>query len=378
MDRCQPRDRRCDSRQAHHDTIVGGEHIYDVPDSGYYSPTIGRFNPRFSIPSSAMAYPSHVRPNPAAEYGSRQLSLGGYAHQHSVFAQFPGEGSCGPSYHGPRSAPNAAYRAQDNSHSCFGTDVNSRNATGGSTFFKAAVQGTPQTPQYWPQTLNPVPDNSNDFGLAQDWSQLGYPDGQNSQYGRPQMVPSPRTIHGMPRKSGSLNGPDSSATTASLKGYPDLWNQGSQRGMDRSSLIPEDFTAAMHRPSGGRHSYDTSRLTPTVPVLEKSRSGHPKDNSGKAAQSLNEDHNQDKVRDHKPRKSKSGKHRKLTAAGRDHAKAIRQLPGGACTDCKRKKTKAGGSDENVCLRALLTLGSAFTGYPRIWRSGARQLPPSRT
>lgn len=378
MDRSQPRKHRFDGRQIHYDTEFGSENIHNVSNNGYCSQTSDRSNPRFPVPSSAVAYPSHVRPNPAAEYGSRQLSSSGYAHQHSLSAQFPGQGSCGPSCHGPRSAPNAGYRSQYNNHPYSGTDVNSGTATGGSTFFKAAVQGTPQLPQYWPQTPNYVPDNPNDFSLAQGWSQFGYPDDQNSQYGCPQMVPSPRRIHEMPRKSGSLDVPNGSAITASLKSYPGLWNQGSQRGMDRSSLIPEDYTAAMHRPSGGRHSYNTSRLTSTVPVLEKSRSGHPKNISGKAAHFPNEDHIQEKVRDHKPRRSKSGKHRVLTAAGRDHAKAIRQHPGGACTDCKRKKTKACGSDENVCLRALLTLGSAFTGYPRIWRSGARQLPPSRT
>ena len=42
----------------------------------------------------------------------------------------------------------------------------------------------------------------------------------------------------------------------------------------------------------------------------------------------------------KPRVVKPRKPRTLTNEGKAHAKAVRDCPGGACTDCKRKKTKA--------------------------------------
>ena len=42
----------------------------------------------------------------------------------------------------------------------------------------------------------------------------------------------------------------------------------------------------------------------------------------------------------KPRTIKPRKPRTLTKEGKAHAKAVRECPGGACVDCKRKKTKA--------------------------------------
>lgn len=47
-----------------------------------------------------------------------------------------------------------------------------------------------------------------------------------------------------------------------------------------------------------------------------------------------------KKRKRKPRTNKPRKPRTLTNEGKAHAKAVRECPGGACADCKRKKTKA--------------------------------------
>ena len=47
-----------------------------------------------------------------------------------------------------------------------------------------------------------------------------------------------------------------------------------------------------------------------------------------------------KKRKRKPRPAKPRKPRALTVEGKAHAKAVREFPGGACDDCKRKKTKA--------------------------------------
>ena len=47
-----------------------------------------------------------------------------------------------------------------------------------------------------------------------------------------------------------------------------------------------------------------------------------------------------KKRKRKPRAVKPRKPRTLTVEGKAHAKAVREFPGGACEDCKRKKTKA--------------------------------------
>lgn len=46
-----------------------------------------------------------------------------------------------------------------------------------------------------------------------------------------------------------------------------------------------------------------------------------------------------KKRKRKPRTIKPRKPRTLTEEGKAHAKAVRECPGGACVDCKRKKTK---------------------------------------
>ena len=47
-----------------------------------------------------------------------------------------------------------------------------------------------------------------------------------------------------------------------------------------------------------------------------------------------------KKRRRRPRPLKPRKNRTLTEEGKAHAKAIRKCPGGACVDCKRRKTKA--------------------------------------
>ena len=47
-----------------------------------------------------------------------------------------------------------------------------------------------------------------------------------------------------------------------------------------------------------------------------------------------------KKRKRKPRTVKPRKPRTLTEKGKAHAKAVRECPGGACEDCKRRKTKA--------------------------------------
>ena len=47
-----------------------------------------------------------------------------------------------------------------------------------------------------------------------------------------------------------------------------------------------------------------------------------------------------KKRKRKPRINRPRKQRTLTNEGKAHAKAVRECPGGACADCRRRKTKA--------------------------------------
>ncbi len=78
-----------------------------------------------------------------------------------------------------------------------------------------------------------------------------------------------------------------------------------------------------------------------------------------------EDQVQEGDRTPKPRRPKPSKRVSLTV-GKGHRKAMTQILGGACKDCKRKKIKVRGSEDAVCLQAFLTLSSAFTSYPRIF------------
>ena len=70
-----------------------------------------------------------------------------------------------------------------------------------------------------------------------------------------------------------------------------------------------------------------------------------------------------KKRKRKPRTAGPRKPRTLTNEGKAHAKAVRECPGGACADCKRKKTKARDSPvTNLVFSTLITVPSALTSY----------------
>lgn len=82
----------------------------------------------------------------------------------------------------------------------------------------------------------------------------------------------------------------------------------------------------------------------------------------------------------KPRVLKPRKPRTLTSEGKAHAKAVRHCPGGACADCRRKKTKARDPPvTNLVFNTLIDVPSALTNYQRIypWNlliSGLQTLP----
>ena len=103
------------------------------------------------------------------------------------------------------------------------------------------------------------------------------------------------------------------------------------------------------------HTQDTRLIAPDndrlgVPFLEQSKSSGSLRKSAAANTSdspttvyTNKDsanNGPTKKRKRKPRTNKPRKARKLSVEGKAHAKAIRNLPGGACEDCKRNKTKA--------------------------------------
>lgn len=70
----------------------------------------------------------------------------------------------------------------------------------------------------------------------------------------------------------------------------------------------------------------------------------------------------------KPRIPKPRKPRTLTIKGKAHAKAVRDCPGGACADCRRKKTKARDPPlTNLVFSTLIDVPSALTSYRRIYQ-----------
>ena len=65
--------------------------------------------------------------------------------------------------------------------------------------------------------------------------------------------------------------------------------------------------------------------------------------------------------------TKPRKQRTLTDKGKAHAKAVRDCPGGACADCRRKKTKARDPlVTNLVFNTNLTVLSALTSCQRIY------------
>lgn len=74
-----------------------------------------------------------------------------------------------------------------------------------------------------------------------------------------------------------------------------------------------------------------------------------------------------KKRKRKPRVLRPRKPRTLTIEGKAHAKAVRDCPGGACADCRRKKTKARDAlVTNLVFNTLIDVPSALTSYQRIY------------
>ncbi len=348
MDQWRPQNDRVDNRQGYHQTDFGEGNLYGIPVNEFCYQTRDGPNPRYPDPSRVAPYPSPARPyNPRAEQGLRQLWSSGSAYQRSPSALYPEQGSCSPSNHGSWSTPNAVDRYSYYNHQSSNLGAHTGPAMSGSTCFKQTVHGPPQTPQHWSQAPSVLPGNPNSYGSGQSWSQTNCSEVQNPQYDRPShCVPFSKRIHETPRTSGSYSLPIGQGTAASPKGHSHIWNERPQRGMDQSRLIPENHTAVLRRPFDESHRYNTPGV-PTVPVLEKSRStpSRPMSKACRSPHSSKEDQVQEGDRTPKPRKP--GKQRILTPAGRDHAKAIRQLPGGACADCKRKKTKARGSDDAV-------------------------------
>lgn len=366
MDRWRSQDDRYVNRQDYHQANFGEGNVYAIPDNGFFCETRITPNPRCPNSSSVPPYSSSGRPyNPGAEQELRLLNPSGSAYQPSLFAQDSEQGSGVPNYHGPWTSPNTADRYSYSNHKYCQTGVHSGTATGGSTCFKQTVHGSSPVPQYRPQAPAVPRGNPHYHGLGPPWSHNDHcPQSDRSSH----MVPSSRRTCDAPRTLGSYDVPIDTAPAAPRKGETGFCNQRPQSGVDRSRLLPENYT--LRRPFGESHVYDIPGVASTVPVLEKSKStpSRPKSNASRPPHSLEEDQIQEKDRIPKPTRSKPGKPRVLTPAGRDHAKAIRQFPGGACEYCKRKKTKARCPDGAVCLQAFLTFSSAFTGYPRMLRS----------
>lgn len=128
---------------------------------------------------------------------------------------------------------------------------------------------------------------------------------------------------------------------------------------------------------------DTRRIAPQndhlddVPHLEESRSrfSFQKPAVANVPDNLSNVHaDKDAANDDLPKKRKRKsrifkprKPRTLTEEGKAHAKAIRECPGGACADCRIKKTKAREPPvTNSIFNTLITVPSALTSYPRTY------------
>lgn len=145
------------------------------------------------------------------------------------------------------------------------------------------------------------------------------------------------------------------------------------------SLRPGDMNLLSNRQLP---TQDTGRVVPPndyldVPILEqpKPRFDIRKSNAANAPDaplivSTKEDgadNGLSKTRKRKPRVLKPRKPRTLTIEGKAHAKAVRVCPGGACADCRRKKTKARDPlVTNLVFNTLIDVPSALTSYQRTY------------
>lgn len=190
------------------------------------------------------------------------------------------------------------------------------------------------------------------------------PYGSNTDW-RPSVSPNGQ----MPASSNdalNFRNPEISATCANCQNHPHMnavsvyypdkgdvsWTTDWRSpGAKNHILRPTDESVPLNRelPTHG-----TRRIAPhndrhDVPLLEQHKSRFPRrksaptnapDNS--VTTHANEDSANNgliKKRKRKPRTIKPRKPRTLTNEGKAHAKAVRESPGGACADCKRKKTK---------------------------------------
>lgn len=124
------------------------------------------------------------------------------------------------------------------------------------------------------------------------------------------------------------------------------------QGAKKQFLGPteEDFLSNQQLPTQEKSFIAAYNGRPGAPNSEQSKSGSsvrmsaavnsPDSTMTVHAYNNSANNGHKRKRKRKPRTVKSRKPRTLTVEGKAHAKAVREYPGGACEDCKRKKTKA--------------------------------------
>ena len=160
----------------------------------------------------------------------------------------------------------------------------------------------------------------------------------------------------------SFPNPGASTTCPNCRNYPPIagisgynrdqsqanaiMDRRSQGAVDTEDNVQSDQQLFTRRPNAPLHDpLDVPHLEP--PKYRSSPRKSAGANSPKNPVTVHADRNGDcassgpvRKRTRKPRTNKPRKPRTLTDEGKAHAKAVRESPGGACADCKIKKTKA--------------------------------------
>lgn len=165
------------------------------------------------------------------------------------------------------------------------------------------------------------------------------------------MMQSSGEIQGKPRAPGLNYEPDAIPSAWAPPKYPQIWRNPPHMALDPLKCQANSNVQAVPGPSRGCSENATASVSPKVPALEKSRStsSHLRTNLHRSSRNVGSYQTWEIIRTPRPKSSKKGKRRTLSPSGRAHVKAVRQCPGGACEDCKRKKTKACVFNDAICL-----------------------------
>lgn len=171
---------------------------------------------------------------------------------------------------------------------------------------------------------------------GQPMGQPNFPPGNYLQSGH-----APERVLPLRNTSGSAYAPINASTAPLHTDESSIWTPLPPKSVKIPGRIPESHHGGMPMRFEDNHGRRTPSATPKVPALEQPKSTSHSQSDFRRHSPILEQYEANRTgRTAKPRKHNSGRKRNLTAEGREHAKLVRQSPGGACGDCKRKKIKA--------------------------------------